>query len=119
MAIIYCFGDNKLADGHAKEAAEILSTAYPNHSWWVECKGGVLVIKHFGISGTIGMLRHMAQLVGDANARKREIVRAAGELLERAGLPRRDYRGERVTHFEGDRKLVKHFHPLVAPKVIH
>jgi len=119
VAIIYCYGEDALADGHAKEAAEILCTAYPNHSWWVECRGGVLIIKHFGISGIIGMLRHMAQLVGDANLRKREIVRAAGELLERAGLPRRDYRGETVTHFEGDGKLVKHFHPLPAAKVIH
>lgn len=119
MAIIYCYGEDKLADGHAKEAAEILCTAYPNHSWWVECKGGVLVIKHFGISGIIGMLRHLSQLVGDANARKREIVRAAGELLERAGLPRRDYRGEAVTNFEGERGIVKHFVALPANKVIH
>ena len=119
MAIIYAFGDNPLADGHAKEAAEILSTAYPNHSWWVECKGGVLVIKHFGISGTIGMLRKLSQLVGDANARKREIVLAAGELLERAGLPRRDYRGEKVTRLEVDKQYQKHFHSLPPPKVIH
>lgn len=119
MAIVYTFGDNPLADAHAKEAAEILSTAYPNHSWWVECKGGVVVIKHFGISGTIGMLRKLSQLANDAEARKREIVRAAGELLERAGLPRRDYRGEQVTSFEADAKIAKHFHILPAPKVIN
>ena len=119
MAIIYCWGENKLADGHAKEAAEILCEAYPNHSWWVECKGGAIIIKHFGISGIIGMVRHLSQLVGDARSRKREFVRAAGELLERAGLPRRDYRGEQVTHFEGDGAIVKHFHVLPAPRVIN
>jgi hypothetical protein len=119
MALIYCYGENELADAHAKETAEILCAAYPNHSWWVECKGGVIVIKHFGISGIIGMLRKLAALANDAEARKREIIRAAGELLERAGLPRRDYRGEQVTKFEADGKIVKHFHPLPAPKIIH
>ena len=119
MAIIYCYGDSPLADAHAKEAAEILSSAYPNHSWWVECKSGVYVIKHFGISGTIGMVRHISKMAHDATARKRDLVLAAGELLERAGLARRDYRGEAVTSFEGDRGIVKHFHPLAAPKVIY
>ena len=119
MAIVYCYGDNKLADAHAKETAEILSASYPNHSWWVECKGGVIVIKHFGISGTIGMLRKLSQLVGDSTARKREIVRAAGELLERAGLPRRDYRGEAVTKFEADARILKHFRRLPPPGIIH
>ncbi len=119
MAIIYCYGENPLADGHAKEAAEILCTAYPNHSWWVECKGGVLVIKHFGISGIIGMLRKLSQLANDATARKSEIVRAAGELLDRAGLPRRDYRGEEVTKFEADKGIVKHFRPLGRQRIIH
>lgn len=120
MALIYCFGDNELADSAAKEAAEVLVAAYPNHSWWVECKSGVLVIKHFGISGTIGMVRHMSSLVGSAKSRQREIVRAAGELLERAGLPRRDYRGETVKRLElDDPRMAKHFKQPMHMKVIH
>ena len=118
MALIYCFGDSPLADAHAKEAAEILCEAYPNHSWWVECRQGALVIKHFGISDKIGMVRRLASLANDATARKRDFVLAAGELLERAGLARRDYRGEEVRDFDVDRKTKKHWHPRPGMKVI-
>ena len=114
MALVYCYGDSELNDGLAKEAAEALTVAYPNHSWWVEVKSGVLVVKHFAISGAkghIGMVRHLSQLVGDATFRKKEIVRAAGELLERAGLPRGAFKGGRVTNLELDRKLARHWQP--------
>lgn len=119
MALVYCYGDNPLADAHAKEAAEILCSTYPNHSWWVECKGGVLVIKHFGISDRIGMVRKLAALAHDARARKRDLVLAAGELLERAGLARRDYRGEEVRNLDVDRRLGKHWHRKRPMGVIH
>ncbi len=120
MAIIYCYGDNPLADGHAKEAAEVLSAAYPNHSWWVECRQGILLIKHFSISDRLGMVRRLADLAGDANTRKRDIVRAAGELLERAGLARRDFRGEDVQDFDVDRPLKKHWRRQMRKiEVIH
>jgi hypothetical protein len=120
MALIFCNGVTPMEDAYAKRAAESLVTAYPNHSWWVECKGGALIIKHFGISGTLGMVRHLASLDSSATAFKREVVRAAGELLERAGLPRRDYRGETVKSFDGDR-YTKHWHkrPGMHMKVIH
>ena len=118
MALVYCYGDSPLADAHAKEAAEVLCTAYPNHSWWVECKGGALIIKHFGISDKIGMVRKLTALAGDANARKRDFVRAAGELLERAGLARRDYRGEKVRDLDVDAPLKKRWAPLPGMKVI-
>ena len=118
MALVYCYGDNPLADGHAKEAPEILCSAYPNHSWWVECKSGLLIIKHFGISDKIGMVRKLTALAADANLRKRDLVRAAGELLERAGLARRDYRGENVRDFDVDRPMKKHWTRRPAMRII-
>jgi len=121
MALIYCNGDTKLGESYAKRAAESLVAKYPNHSWWVEVKGGALIIKHFGISGTLGMVRHTSALDTSSRVFEREVVRAAGELLERAGLPRRDYRGEAVTNFEGDFKYRKHWlkRPGMKMKVIH
>lgn len=114
MALINCIGDNPLADACAKEAAEVLCTAYPNHSWWVECKGGVLVIKHLeasGARGLIGMLRKMDALSHDAGRRKKEILLAAGELLERAGLARGARTDDPVTGFElDDKKMSKYWH---------
>lgn len=123
MALISVIGDNPLADACAKEAAETLTTAYPNHSWWVECKSGVLVIKHLeasGARGLIGMLRKMDQLSHDAGRRKKEILLAAGELLERAGLLRGARTEDPVTHFElDDRKLSKYWHRPSLIQRIH
>ena len=119
MALIYCFGDNELADAHAKEAAETLCSAYPNHSWWVECKGGILLIKHFGISDSLGMVRKLASLASNSAARKRALVQAAGELLERAGLARRDFRGEEVRDFDVDKPLKKYWKKRRALGAIH
>lgn len=114
MALIHCFGDNLLADAQAKEAAEILVTAYPNHGWWVEVRQGVLIIKHLeasGRRGIVGMLRKLSQLVGDAGARKRELIRAGGELLERAALARGPRGEDPVLSFElDDGKMKRHWH---------
>src|SRR3990167_8672718 len=110
MALICAIGDNPLADAFAKEAAEILVLAYPNHAWWIECKGGVLIIKHLeasGARGLIGMLRKMNQLPRGKGLRG-ELLRAAGELLERAGLARGPRTDDPVTNFElDDKKLGK------------
>ncbi len=123
MALVYAQGDNPNADHLAKEISETLTAVYPNHSWWIEVRQGALIIKHFsisGASGTIGMVRHLSSLVGDATARKREVVRAAGELLERAGLPRGAFQGGRVTQLELDKGLAKHWRPTpFAVDVIH
>lgn len=123
MALALAIGDNPNADNLAKEVLEVLNFTYPNHSWWVEVRQGLLIIKHFSISGaagTIGMVRHLSQVGHDATARKREVIRAAGELLERAGLPRGAFHGGRVTQLELDKGLAKHWRPSpFAVDVIH
>lgn len=120
MALIYCDGDNDLAKSYSRAAAEALVSCYPNHSWWVETKGGALVIKHFGISGMLGMVRHTSSLDFSATNFKKEVILAAGELLERAGLSRGAYTGEAVQAFEGD-DLTEHWvkNPGMKMKVIH
>jgi hypothetical protein len=114
MSLIYCYGDTKLEEAYAKEAAEALVAAYPNHPWWVECKSGCLIIKHREASGfrnTVGMVRHTAALDHDARARKRDIVMKAGEMLERAGLKRGARTDDPVTHFDmDDTKAQKNWH---------
>lgn len=124
MALIYCDGDCELAQAYARESAESLVAAYPNHSWWVECRGGCLIIKHLEVSGArgvVGMVRHTSGLDNDAAARKKEVIRAAGEMLERAGLARGANKGAPVESFEfDDGRMAKHWHkPLTPTKVIH
>lgn len=122
MALIQAIGDNPLADAFSKECAEILVAAYPNHSWWVECKGGVLIIKHLEVSGRrglLGMLRKMDTLSSHASRRKREIIQAAGELLERAALARGPRGDEPVVGFEvDDPELRKYWHRPAHMKLI-
>ena len=121
MSLIYCYGDTKMEDAFAKNAAEIMTFAYPNHCWWVECKQGVLVIKHMEASGLrcqIGMLRKMDQLSTDAKRLKQQILDAAGEMLERANMPRGARTADPVNGFElDDKKMSKHWHrPLHIPR---
>lgn len=112
MALIAAIGDNPLADAFAKECAEVIVELYPNHGWWVECKSGVLIIKHLeasGARGLIGMLRKMDQLPRGKGLRA-ELMRAAGELLERANLARGPRTDDPVTTFElDDKKMEKYW----------
>jgi len=123
MALILALGDSPVADATAKMACEMLVKAYPNHSWHVEVKQGVIIVKHAdasGARGTIGMLRKLSSLSHDARVFKSEIVRAGGELLERAGLPRKGYDGRSIEKMELDTELAKHWHRQFEPsKVIH
>ncbi len=123
MAIAIAIGDNKLADAFAKQVLEILTPLYPNHGWHVECKGGVLIIKHLeasGHRGLIGMLRKMDQLPRGGAPLKREVMRAGGELLERAKLARSGRTDDPVTSFElDDAELQKYWHAPLHQRIIH
>jgi hypothetical protein len=122
MALIACFGDNPLADAFAKEVAEVIVPMYPNHSWNIEVKQGVLIIKHMeasGARGLIGMLRHMDKLPR-GRALRRELMRAAGEMLERARLRRGGRTDDPVTSFElDDKSLAKHWHAPFHQPLVH
>lgn len=101
----------------AKEVAEILTFAYPNHSWYVRIDGGLLIIKNLAISQNAGMVRKLSTLDADATARKRNVIMAAGEFLEAAHMRRGAYEGEVAKKLEG---LNGEFKPLLhAPGIIH
>lgn len=112
MALIQTTSEDPANLPMAKEIAEILAFGYPNHSWHIRIDGGIVVIKNMAISGTIGMVKHFKDIAHDATARKRDILNAAGELLERAAL-RRNYEGERVTQFESEKGV--RWRPQIIP----
>jgi hypothetical protein len=74
--------------GMARNALEALHKHYPMHSWFVRIDGGVIVIYNYAIDGRHGMVRHLSQIQGDDTTFVKSVVRAAGELLERARLRR-------------------------------
>lgn len=118
MALAYAESEDPKNLPMAKELLEALHAAYPNHSWWVRIDGGVVIVKHFGISSTCGMVRHYDKIASDAKVRKHDIVMAAGELLERANLRRGAATGELVTSLEHD-KDIDWSPPILVPSMIN
>ena len=69
----------------ARRVAEYLVEAYPRHLWYVGWQGGAIVIKHGATDTRFGFVlpKHFS-----ASDLKRNAILGAGELLERAGIPR-------------------------------
>jgi hypothetical protein len=72
----------------AEQMLADLCTTYPGHAWFVVIRGGIVQIKDMDLNDKWGMALHYSQIKGDAKDRKRDILRAAGEFLERANLKR-------------------------------
>lgn len=73
----------------AKEMAEALHQAYPNHLWAVTCDGvqGVATIRNLALSGLWGY-RLLLPKIYSMSQFKAKVLRAGGEILERFGQRR-------------------------------
>jgi hypothetical protein len=85
----------------ARELIGILHQAYPGHEWFVLIRGGVVQIKKLEWHANWGMALMYSNLKGDAAARKRDVIRAAGEFLERGNAKRGANTGESIHGVEG------------------
>lgn len=72
----------------ASEILRYVVDAYPGHGWFVLIRGGIVQVKDMDIHPQWGMALHYSQLKSDAADRKKQVIRAAGEFLERANLRR-------------------------------
>jgi len=85
----------------AKEVGDTLSRTYPGYLWIVTVQGGVLVVKNGEIemSSTITRIQKAHGFVikhkdsFSATDLAKQAVMAGGEILERAGMPRRKWDG--------------------------
>ena len=95
----------------AKDIAETLFEKYPGYMWAVSVKSGVAVIKCLNISSLYGFVLKYSDIKGDAVYRKKEVVRAGGELLERAGMKRgaREF-GSKAHNVDG----IKDYNPIAV-----
>ena len=87
--------------GAAKEIAETLHAHYPGHLWAVTIQGGVAIIKALNISSLWGYVLKQAHIQHDAGLRHRAVMRAGGEILERAAMARAAYNGQKAKAVEG------------------
>jgi len=87
----------------AKDIAETLNEHYPGHLWAVNVNSGVAIIKNLYISSAWGFVLHYNNIKGDAGYRKKRVIQAGGELLERANMKRGKYEGFEVKKVDGIR----------------
>lgn len=95
--------ENSLMSQVAKGAAQILSHHYPNHLWAIGWAPGLtLIIKLMTAPGAdkYGITIDIAKSISDTDAAVK-IMRAGGELLERAGMKRGAWDGQFSTKLDG------------------
>ena len=99
--ILYSEGDSKSEEADSHKVLEILCEVYPGHPWATRVSGGIVFIKHLELGSNWGMVRKYKDIKYDAKVFKREIIMAAGEFLERAGLVRGRNNGDEIQRVEG------------------
>lgn len=85
----------------AKRAADQLNKHYPGYMWAVNVnsEGGVMVIKNYTISFKYGMVLHLKNVNWDSQLIS--VMRAGGELIERANQHVGGYKGDQTMHVDG------------------
>lgn len=99
--ILYSEGGTKAQEADAHTVLEILCSGYPGHPWAVRVDQGVVFVRHLEFPGNWGMCKKYQDVIHDAMVFKREILSAAGEFLERAGLVRGRYDDSPILRVEG------------------
>lgn len=84
-----------------RDIGETLHKHYPGHMWAIDVTGGMVNVKDLFISSLYGIRIRLADVQHDYGMRVKEAMRAGGEILERAHLPRRGLTDDRVTAVDG------------------
>lgn len=93
----------------AKDIAETLFKHYNGYMWAVNVISGVAVIKCLNVSSLYGFVLKYKDIKDDAGYRHKEVVRAGGEILERARMGRGERKkGESVVAVDG----IKDYKPI-------
>lgn len=101
MSLVFQADGNEAADMTlCKEVGELLHGHYPGHLWAVWTEGSVIKISNLRLSGRFCYILHTDKLT-DGGVRRRKVIQAGGELLERAHWKRKGYEGEDATVLEG------------------
>lgn len=87
----------------AKNMADVLNRAYPDHLWGVTCDGltGIATVRNLRLSGQWGFILKLSEVNSDPTLKCVKL--AGGELLERYRLSRSrfkqdEYEGLHVDH---------------------
>ena len=112
--ILYSEGDTAFQEDEAHQVLGVLCAAYPGHPWAVLVRGGVIFIRHLELGNGWGMNVKFSAVQHDAAVFKREIIRGAGEWLERAGLVRGRSTDDPIIRVEGVPEKYQPVTPRIA-----
>ena len=125
--ILYEEGATKWMQDMAHDILVLLDTVYPGNAWGVRVygdhRGGGYFIQHLEFEGgQFGMNQPRAHLFGSASELRNDVLRKAGELLERVNL-RRGMRNEAevVGRMEGVPEKFQPFSekpPIVVDEIV-
>lgn len=101
--ILFSEGATKAQEAEANDILEALTVAYPNYPWGVrvygDSTGGGFFIRHLGLPSNYGM--NCTKKFYSSSQLKKEVITAAGEFLERAGLKRGRGNDDEIRRVEG------------------
>lgn len=116
--LMHSEGSTQALQSDADDVLEILSIAYPGHPWATRVDGGVIFIRHLANpNANYGMICKVNQVNHDTAVLKREIIKMAGEFLERAGLARGRYDDSEIQFVEGVPEKFRPQHIELKPLV--
>jgi hypothetical protein len=104
--ILYQEGATPWMQHMARDILSLLDTVYPGHPWAVRVygdeKGGGYFIQHLEFEGgQFGMNQPRAHLFASASELRLDVMRKAGELLERCSVARRRWQEQEIKKMEG------------------
>ena len=104
MSLLFTADGNEAIDlTLCKEVGELLHEAYPGHLWAVWTEGSAIKIYNMRLSNRWCYILHTSNLT-DAGVRRAKVLKAGGEILERAHWARKGYSGADATVLEGANK---------------
>ena len=102
MTVVWKEGATQAQEDEAQAILDVLSTAYPGHPWGVRVYDGGFFIRHLAFPKNWGMNYRGSGHAYSSSALKAQIIRMAGEWLERAGMARgRHDADQEIDYVEG------------------
>jgi len=110
--ILHAEGMTDAQEAEAMDILETLCDGYPMHPWSVKVYDGGFFIRHLDFPINFGMNCRTHTKIYSASAWKRQIIRMAGEWLERANLKRGRWDETPIRRIDGLAEKYQPYQPL-------
>lgn len=119
MGVLYTEGSTEAQASEAEKVMHLLTTVYPGHPWAVRVDKGIIFIRHLAFGGgNWGMNIKTSEHDWSGSNLQKQIVMAAGEWLERAGLKRGRDEGAENYRVEGVPERFQPVEPVKGTEIV-